>query len=74
MTNQLLLIDNIEAFVFDFDGVLTNNLVHINQSGEEIAFELGYITKQQLIQLAQPLTKNQYGKYLLYVAEGNTSS
>ena len=41
---------------------------------EEIAFELGYITKQQLIQLAQPLTKNQYGKYLIYVAEGNTSS
>jgi len=40
---------------------------------EEIAFELNYITKQQLIKLAQPLLKNQYGKYLLYVAEGKTS-
>ena len=26
-------IDNIDAFVFDFDGVLTNNLVHLNQDG-----------------------------------------
>jgi len=28
-------IDNIDAFVFDFDGVLTNNLVHIDQTGAE---------------------------------------
>ena len=28
-------LDNIDVFVFDFDGVLTNNLVNINQSGEE---------------------------------------
>jgi len=32
---------------------------------EEIAFEMGYITKEQLINLAQPLLKNQYGQYLL---------
>ena len=32
---------------------------------EEIAFEQRYITKEQLIQLAQPLAKNQYGQYLL---------
>jgi glucose-1-phosphate thymidylyltransferase len=32
---------------------------------EEIAFEEGYISKEQLIELAQPLVKNQYGKYLL---------
>ena len=32
---------------------------------EEIAFEEGYISKQQLIELAQPLSKNQYGQYLL---------
>lgn len=36
---------------------------------EEIAFEQGYITKQQLIQLAEPLAKNQYGQYLLKRAE-----
>ena len=36
---------------------------------EEIAFEEGYITKEQLIKLAQPLTKNQYGQYLLRRAE-----
>ena len=35
---------------------------------EEIAFEQGYITKQQLIELAQPLIKNQYGQYLLKCA------
>ena len=36
---------------------------------EEIAFEQGYISKEQLIELAQPLTKNQYGQYLLRRAE-----
>ena len=36
---------------------------------EEIAFEQGYISKQQLIKLAQPLSKNQYGQYLLQRAE-----
>ena len=36
---------------------------------EEIAFEQGYITKKQLIELAQPLKKNQYGQYLLRRAE-----
>jgi len=32
---------------------------------EEIAFDKGYINKEQLIDLAQPLAKNQYGQYLL---------
>jgi glucose-1-phosphate thymidylyltransferase len=36
---------------------------------EEIAFERGYINKEQLIELAQPLAKNQYGQYLLKLAE-----
>ncbi len=34
-TNNKLSICNIDGFVFDFDGVLTNNLVHLNQSGDE---------------------------------------
>ena len=36
---------------------------------EEIAYEKGYISKEQLIELAQPLAKNQYGQYLLRCAE-----
>ncbi len=32
---------------------------------EEIAFEMGNISKEKLIELAQPLKKNQYGQYLL---------
>ena len=32
---------------------------------EEIAYEMGYISKEDLIKLAQPLMKNQYGQYLL---------
>jgi glucose-1-phosphate thymidylyltransferase len=36
---------------------------------EEIAFEQGYITKEQLIKLAKPLEKNQYGQYLLRRAQ-----
>jgi glucose-1-phosphate thymidylyltransferase len=37
---------------------------------EEIAFEKGFIDKTQLVKLAQDLKKNQYGKYLLKLAEG----
>jgi len=36
---------------------------------EEIAYEMGYISKDELIKLAQPLKKNQYGQYLLRRAE-----
>ena len=36
---------------------------------EEIAFVKGYISKQQLVELAQPLVNNQYGQYLLQCAE-----
>ena len=36
---------------------------------EEIAFRKGYIGKEQLIELAQPLLKNQYGQYLVKIAE-----
>lgn len=37
---------------------------------EEIAYEQGWITKEQLIQEAKPMAKNDYGKYLLRLAEG----
>lgn len=36
---------------------------------EEIAYRMGYINKEDLVQLAQPLKKNQYGQYLLRIAE-----
>ena len=36
---------------------------------EEIAFKRGYITREQLVELAKPLMKNQYGQYLLKIAE-----
>ena len=32
---------------------------------EEIAFEMGYITKDQLLKLGNDLKKNQYGQYLI---------
>ncbi|KRM92819.1 glucose-1-phosphate thymidylyltransferase RfbA [Liquorilactobacillus cacaonum] len=35
---------------------------------EEIAYRMGYINKEQLAVLAQPLKKNQYGQYLLRLA------
>ncbi len=35
---------------------------------EEIAYRMGYITKEQLLELAQPLKKNQYGQYLIRLA------
>lgn len=36
---------------------------------EEIAYRMGYIDKEQLVKLAQPLKKNDYGQYLLRLAE-----
>ena len=32
---------------------------------EEIAYEMGYISKEKLLELAIPLSKNQYGQYLI---------
>jgi len=32
---------------------------------EEISYEMGYISSEQLLELAKPLQKNQYGQYLL---------
>ena len=35
---------------------------------EEIAYREGYISKNQLLELAKPLSKNQYGEYLYRIA------
>ncbi len=35
---------------------------------EEIAYKRGYIDKEQLLKLARPLEKNQYGQYLMKLA------
>lgn len=36
---------------------------------EEIAYKHGWITKEKLREVAVPMTKNEYGKYLLQLAE-----
>ncbi len=36
---------------------------------EEIAYEKGYISKAQLLALAEPLKKNDYGQYLIHRAK-----
>lgn len=36
---------------------------------EEIAFRAGWLTREALIELAAPMAKNQYGQYLLRVAD-----
>ena len=37
---------------------------------EEIAFKRGFINKEQLLKLAEPLMKSEYGKYLVDVSTG----
>jgi glucose-1-phosphate thymidylyltransferase len=36
---------------------------------EEIAFKRGWITKEQLRAVAEPMAKNDYGKYLMQLAK-----
>ena len=59
------------------DGLLeASNFVHTLQKRtglyvsciEEIAFRKGFITREELIKLAEPLMKSDYGKYILRVA------
>ena len=38
---------------------------------EEIAYRKGYIDKEQLLRLAEPLLKTEYGRYLVRTAEEN---
>ena len=37
---------------------------------EEIAYKRGFITKEQLLKLAEPLMKTDYGQYMVEVANG----
>jgi len=41
---------------------------------EEVAYSKGYINKEQLLALAEPLKKNQYGEYLIKLASGQIQS
>jgi glucose-1-phosphate thymidylyltransferase len=41
---------------------------------EEIAFKKGYIDREQLLKLAEPLKKNQYGEYLIKLANNQIQS
>ena len=36
---------------------------------EEIAYRQGYISKEQLLELAKPLLKTEYGQYLVKIAD-----
>ena len=36
---------------------------------EEVSYTKGYITKLQLLNLAKPIIKSQYGQYLIKIAE-----
>lgn len=41
---------------------------------EEIAYKKGYINREQLVELAKPMIKNQYGRYLMMLAENQILS
>ena len=41
---------------------------------EEIAYRKGYISKNQLLELAQPLMKTEYGQYLVRISEEKQES
>ena len=35
---------------------------------EEIAYRQGWITKEQLLELAEPMQKTEYGQYMIQIA------
>lgn len=37
---------------------------------EEIAYKKGFISKEQLVKLAEPMLKTDYGKYMMEIADG----
>lgn len=39
---------------------------------EEIAYKSGFIDKEQLINLAEPMKKTDYGRYLMSIASSDT--
>ena len=41
---------------------------------EEIAYINGFINKEQLLKIAEPLMKTEYGKYLMQIADENNKS
>lgn len=53
----------------DFVAIMQKRQGYYVSSIEEIAYRRGYINKQQLYRLAEPLRKTEYGQYLLRVAE-----
>lgn len=36
---------------------------------EEVAFRLGYISEEQIMEIAEPMKKNEYGQYLLHILQ-----
>lgn len=52
----------------DYIRVMQNRTGLIVGSPEEVAYSEGYIDKEQLLKLAEPLKKSGYGKYLLSIA------
>ncbi len=59
--DSLLEASNYIAAIENRQGLMVANL-------EEIAYVKGYISKQQLLDLAEPLKKNSYGQYLIKIA------
>jgi glucose-1-phosphate thymidylyltransferase len=59
--DSLLQASNFIATIQDRQGLMVACL-------EEIAYKRGYITREQLLELARPLSKNRYGQYMIDVA------
>lgn len=53
----------------DFVAIMQKRQGYYVSSIEEIAYRKGYISKQQLYRLAEPLRKTEYGQYLLKIPE-----
>ncbi len=49
----------------DFVAIMQKRQGYYVSSIEEISYRRGYINKQQLYRLAEPLRKTEYGQYLL---------
>ena len=61
--------DGQDTVIGDYVTIGHNAIIHCGKIGDNCLIGMGYIDAEQVLRLAQPLKKNDYGKYLEQIAK-----